>query len=54
MYIFFWFKNKLKGHSNLTAYINIPFEIEAYQKQSDPAYILNRKLYSWRNFLLKK
>ena len=54
LYGFFWIKNKLKGESNLEAYLNIPFEKEAYEKADNPVYILNRNRFSWISFLEKK
>ena len=54
LYSFYWIKNKLSGQSSLSAYLNIPFEREAYCKYNDPAYIINRKRFSWINFLENK
>tara|TARA_B100001287_G_C22271969_1_gene339798 strand:- start:37 stop:405 length:369 start_codon:yes stop_codon:yes gene_type:complete len=54
LYSFFWIKNKLKGQSNLEAYLNIPFEKEAYSESNNPYYILTRNKFSWINFLRDK
>ena len=49
LYAGFWLFNKAKGQSNSEAYMNIPFEKEAYKNQGDSAYLLNRKWFSWKN-----
>jgi len=51
LYFFFWIKNKIKGQDNLEAYLNIPFEKEAYSNGNDLSYLLRRKRFSWINYL---
>jgi len=49
LYPTFWIINLMRGMSGPEAYFNIPFEIEAYENQSDLGYIFNRKPYAWLN-----
>lgn len=55
LYVFFWIINlvKFRKEANVgaVAYMNIPFEKEAYQNQDNFNYLLSRKKYSWRNYL---
>ena len=51
LYAGFWLFNKIKGQSNSEAYMNIPFEKEAYENQKDWAYVLNRKRFAWKNYV---
>jgi len=51
MYAFFWIYNKTKGLDNLEAYLNIPFEKEAYENHGDISYLLNRSMFSWKNYI---
>jgi len=39
------------GMSNDDAYMNIPFEKEAYRKMYDPKYLEKRKRFAWRQYL---
>lgn len=47
LYLFYWVINLLKGMSGSEAYINIPFEIEAYANDHNEDYLQNRKRYAW-------
>tara|TARA_Y100001973_G_C5150480_1_gene307830 strand:+ start:264 stop:611 length:348 start_codon:yes stop_codon:yes gene_type:complete len=47
LYLFFWVKNLLSGFNGKGAYMNIPFEKEAYENHSDRGYLVHRKRYSW-------
>lgn len=47
LYPSFWIFNRLRGMSGPDAYFNIPFEIEAYENQSDLGYIFHRKAFAW-------
>ena len=51
LYAGFWIFNKLKGQSNYEAYMNIPFEREAYENQDDWVYLFNRKRFSWKSYI---
>ena len=52
LYVFYWIKNKINRMNNFDAYMNIPFEKEAYEKQYDFNYISNeRKKHDWKNYL---
>ena len=51
LYVFFWFKARIKGISNDNAYRSIPFEKEAYKHQNNFKYLNNRKPYAWRDFI---
>jgi len=51
LYFSFWILNKIKGQTNFDAYYNIPFEKEAYENHNNIYYILNRKKFSWINYL---
>ena len=52
LYVYYWLRGKLAGEQSLIAYLNIPFEIEAYTHERDPFYISSRKSHSWRNYLV--
>ena len=54
LYVFYWLKNKSKGQSNLAAYANIPFEVEAYTNQHNLIYLHNRPSHKWRSYVGKK
>ena len=51
LYVWYWLKGKVKGMSNDEAYINIPFEQEAYRKMYDEDYLDKRSKYSWRQYI---
>ena len=44
---FFWLLHRAEGHTSQTAYQLIPFEIEAYLHQRNPAYLSERKWFAW-------
>tara|TARA_B100000287_G_C20017151_1_gene536956 strand:- start:99 stop:443 length:345 start_codon:yes stop_codon:yes gene_type:complete len=50
LYVYYWLKGKIKGMTNVAAYMSIPFEKEAYLKQYDDKYLLNRKRHSWKKY----
>ena len=51
LYVYYWLKGKFKKQSNGDAYMNIPFEREAYTKQYDFNYLENRERNAWKNYL---
>ena len=51
LYVWYWLKGKVKGMSNDDAYMNIPFEQEAYRKMYDEEYLENREKYAWRHYI---
>ena len=51
LYAGFWLFNKAKGQTNSEAYRNIPFEKEAYDNEGNWNYLLNRKWFSWKNYV---
>ena len=44
-------KGKVKGMSNDEAYMNIPFEQEAYRKMYDEDYPIKRERHAWRKYI---
>ena len=50
LYVFDWFHGLWKYRSFQEAYRRIRFEQEAYENDFGPAYVLNRKLFSWRKY----
>ncbi len=51
LYLGWWAYNLLKGQKGDEAYMNIPFEKEAYANHDNPIYILNRKRYAWIRYI---
>ncbi len=55
LYVMFWIINLIKyrkeENPGQVAYMNIPFEREAYQNQGDFTYLLKRKRYAWRKYI---
>ena len=47
LYPLFWVINLFKGMGGAEAYLQIPFEKEAYANQDDLGYIFRRKPYAW-------
>ena len=50
LYVWYWLKGKIKGMTNDEAYMNIPFEQEAYRKMYEPNYLENREKHAWRKY----
>ena len=53
LYVYYWLRGKWKGEQPLIAYLNIPFEIEAYTNESKKYYLLARKKYNFTKCLGK-
>jgi len=51
LYVWYWLKGKVKGMSNDDAYMNIPFEQEAYRKMYEEDYLDKRKRHSWYQYI---
>lgn len=47
LYLSFWLINLLRGMSPQEAYLNIPFEKEAYDNDHNFVYPLTRKRFCW-------
>lgn len=54
LYVGYWLKNKLKGQDHLTAYANIPFEVEAYRNQHNMSYLSTREPQAWKKYIGQK
>ncbi len=52
LYVTFWFLNLLKYRNFHAAYMNIPFEREAYEKEYEEDYLDNRKRFAWKDYIL--
>jgi len=50
LYILYWLKGKVSGMTNRAAYMNIPFEKEAYTMQEDLIYTAYRAPFAWKQF----
>tara|TARA_Y100000310_G_scaffold152631_1_gene152119 strand:+ start:113 stop:454 length:342 start_codon:yes stop_codon:yes gene_type:complete len=51
LYVGYWLKNKfINKMDNSQAYLNIPFEREAYLNEHDPDYLGVRKKMAWRKY----
>ena len=51
LYVWYWLKGKIKGMTNDEAYMNIPFEQEAYRKMYDKNYLDSRERNAWRKYI---
>ena len=51
LYIWYWLIGKVKGMNNDEAYMNIPFEREAYTQMHDENYLANREKHAWRKYI---
>ena len=48
LYAYYWLKARLWHKlDNHTAYMAIPFEVEAYDNEEDEDYLKNRKWFAW-------
>lgn len=51
LYVWYWLMGKISGLTNDDAYLNIPFEKEAYSKQYDEDYLKERKKHAWKKYI---
>ena len=51
LYVWYWLRGKMSGMTNDKAYMNIPFEQEAYRKMYDENYLETREKHAWRKYL---
>ena len=51
LYVWYWLRGKMLGMTNDEAYMNIPFEQEAYRKMYDENYLETREKHAWRKYL---
>jgi beta-lactamase regulating signal transducer with metallopeptidase domain len=51
LYMLFWIIGLIKFRNFHKAYINIPFEKEAYDNESNWIFLLNRPRNNWINYL---
>ena len=52
LYVYYWFLGKIAGETSLIAYLNIPFEVEAYSNESNIEYLESREKNSWKDYLV--
>ena len=52
LYVYYWLRLKWSGCTSAMAYMHIPFELEAYQNESNKFYLVTRKKHSWKNYLV--
>lgn len=50
LYGWYYFHSRLKGLDHHRAYMNIPFEREAYTHEGDPEYLVTRAPFAWRKY----
>ena len=51
LYAYYNIKGLLKGNSSTEAYLNIPFESEAYSNEENLEYLKKRKKMSWVKYI---
>lgn len=51
---YFQLKKQFRINPHMHAYLNIPFEREAYRNQHNLLYLKSRKLNSWKNYFYTK
>ena len=51
LYVWYWLRGKMSGMTNDEAYMNIPFEQEAYRKMYNENYLESREKHAWRKYL---
>jgi hypothetical protein len=53
LYGFFYITARTKGHGHYIAYRYNPFELEAYNRESDVTYLGKRKPFAWAGYIKK-
>ena len=53
LYLTFWLIGLVKRRDWYSAYVNNPFEIEAYSHDQDPTYLNGRRAYAWVSHIRK-
>ena len=51
LYVLFWLWNLVLYRNGAVAYMNNPFELEAYANDNKDDYLLTRKRYSWVKYV---
>ena len=54
LYFLFYIVGWLRFGNGLLAYLNNPFEIEAYDNEKNENYLLTRKRYSWAKHIFSQ
>lgn len=52
LYVYYWLRGRVSGMSSVDAYLCIPFEIEAYENQTNEFYLVTRKKNAWKKYLV--
>ena len=47
LYVLFWLWNMVVFRNGVVAYMNNPFEVEAYMNDKKEGYLVTRKRYAW-------
>lgn len=50
LYVYYWLRGKWSGSTSLGAYLNIPFEREAYKNDANMFYLVTRKKWAWKDY----
>ena len=50
LYVYYWLRGKWKGSTSMGAYLDIPFEVEAYKNEGNRYYLVARKKHAWRKY----
>ena len=54
LYVVEYLVGRLKGQTHYQSYKNISFEKEAYENEHDLSYLKNKKIFSFRFYILQK
>ncbi len=54
LYLLFWLVSMIKYRSSVVAYMNNPFEIEAYMNEKNDDYLIVRKRYAWIKYVCNR
>ena len=50
LYAWYYLFFRLQGHGHHHAYLNNPFEREAYENEHNTEYLVNRPRFAWRRY----